>query len=394
MNKKLLAVAVAAALAPAFASAQTNVTMFGVVDTGLTWAKSGNQKVSGMDQNALASNRFGVRGSEDLGGGLRANFHLESNISANGGGTGTQNGATGTAVDFSTRLGYLGLAGGFGEVRMGRQYSPAFIVQTSYDLFGTNGVASALNIMSGVRTGSGAAAAAVGGNAATAGLGQSSQVRVSNGIQWLSPNWSGFTANLMMNFGERQNATGAERQTGLALKYAAPIWSISLGYNNQKDNAVAAGVGGAGATERIRQWNLAGHVDIGAFKILLGHQNLRNSGNTLNVAGAPSMRAKDWWVGGQYAAGAHTVKLQYNRRNATSTLLAGSAGDASQWGIGYIYALSKRTEAYAHYARIGNKGAAVGGSAYTVATTNLTTAYGGNAGQTSSGFQFGVAHKF
>ena len=392
MNKKLLAVAVAAALAPAFASAQTNVTMFGVIDTGLTWAKAGNQKVSGMDQNALASNRFGVRGSEDLGGGLRANFHLESGMSANGAASGAQNAATGTAIDFSTRLAYLGLAGGFGEVRMGRQYTSAFVIQTGYDLFGTNGVASALNIMSAVRTSAGGAAVPA-GNAATAGLGATSQVRTANAIQWLSPNWSGFTATAMMNFGERQNATGAERQMGGSLKYAAKVWSIALGYNNQKDNGVAAGVGGPGSTERIRQWILAGDVNFGAFKVLLGHQNLRNSGNTLNVAGAPSMRAKDWWIGGQYSAGAHTVKLQYNRRNATSTLLAGSAGDASQWGIGYIYALSKRTEAYAHYARIGNKGGA-GGSAYQVATTNLTLGYGGTGGQNSSGFQFGVAHKF
>jgi predicted porin len=209
MKAKLLAVAIAAAL-PMVASAQSNVTMFGVVDTGLGWLKAGSNKQNAMTQDGISSSRFGVRGSEDLGGGLKANFWLESRIRANGNGSGAQNAPTGDAVDFSNRLAFVGLSGGWGSLNLGRQYTSAFInVHTAYDLFGTNGVGAVSNVTTGVASG--------GGN--NGRLGSTSAVRSSNMIKYDSPNWSGFTLSAGFNLGERTNATGAERQSGFSLRY-------------------------------------------------------------------------------------------------------------------------------------------------------------------------------
>ena len=159
MNKKLLAVAVAAALAPAFAAAQTNVTMYGVVDTALSFDKAGTNKVTQLtNEGQNTTNRWGIKGSEDLGGGLKANFQLESTLNFVGGSnsTGLGLGATTTggqnsgqpaasALAFS-RVGVVGLSGGFGSVDFGRNYTPHFLVLTSYDVFGTTGAAQVTNL--------------------------------------------------------------------------------------------------------------------------------------------------------------------------------------------------------------------------------------------------------
>ena len=127
------------------------------------------------------------------------------------------------------------------------------------------------------------------------------------------------------------------------------------------------------------------HVDIAAFRLVGGYQ--RTSDNA-----AVGNRARDWWLGLRYVSGAHTLRTEYTRR---TTSLANDVGDASQWMVGYIYALSKRTDAYLTYSRIGNKGNAATGSAYNTAPTgNLALTYAGAGGQAASGWQFGLSHRF
>ena len=361
------------------AFAQSNVTMFGAVDTGIVSARAGGNKLTGMSENGLTSNRFGVQGVEDLGGGLKANFYLESAIGANGLASGTQNGAQGVALDFSSRLAYLGLTGSFGSTTFGRVYTPAYLTLSAYNVGGTVGVGSIQNIVNtGLR-------GVVAGAPTTVALGLTSFLRASNAITWNSPNWSGFTASAQMNFGERTNASGAEREAGFSLRYAPGPWSVGISYGDQKDNGAAAGVGAVAGGVRIKRWLAGAHVDISAFRLVAGYQRLADNA-------ALRSRARDWWLGLRYVAGAHTLRTEYSRR---TTNRASDVGDASQWMAGYIYAFSKRTDAYLTYSRIGNKGNAATGSAYNVIPTgNVTLAYSGAGGQRSSGWQVGLAHRF
>ena len=130
MKKSLLALAVLGAFVGA-ASAQSSVTVFGIVDLSLANVKNdGSDARKSMNSNALNSNRFGFRGVEDLGGGLSAKFHLEAGMSNDIGTAGGGN-SLGTAPANSNgaalfnRRSTVGLAGKFGEVRLGREYSPS-----------------------------------------------------------------------------------------------------------------------------------------------------------------------------------------------------------------------------------------------------------------------------
>ena len=146
MKKSLVAFAVLSAIAGA-ASAQSSVTVFGVVDlSGNNW-KLGSQSQNRLDSNMMNSNRLGVRGVEDLGGGLSASFHLEGGMdnSMGQGGNGvvnSVNNGTTTGVFAFERKSTVGIAGKFGEIRLGRDYTSAFGNAASFDVYGANGMAT------------------------------------------------------------------------------------------------------------------------------------------------------------------------------------------------------------------------------------------------------------
>ena len=118
MKKSLLALAVLGAFAGA-ASAQTNVTVYGLVDAGIQRTDTDNSGARwGLDSGLQSGNRLGFKGSEDLGGGLSAIFTLESGFNLDDG-TQAQGGR------LFGRQAWVGLNGGFGTVKFGRQYTPS-----------------------------------------------------------------------------------------------------------------------------------------------------------------------------------------------------------------------------------------------------------------------------
>ncbi|RYF75452.1 MAG: porin, partial [Comamonadaceae bacterium] len=149
MKKSL--VALAALAVAGVASAQSSVTLFGVVDASISHYEAtsrysnanpfalnlGSLKQSStvLANSALNSSRLGFRGTEDLGGGLAAGFWLEAGVN-NDEGTGT---ATGGGLQFNRRS-TISLSGPFGEIRLGRDYTPTFNNDSVFAPFGTNGV--------------------------------------------------------------------------------------------------------------------------------------------------------------------------------------------------------------------------------------------------------------
>jgi predicted porin len=130
MKKSLLALAALTAFAGA-ASAQSSVTLFGIVDAGVARLSGGGKTKIGMTNSGYNSSRFGVRGVEDMGGGMQAGFWLEGQL--------TNDDGNAAGLNFQRRS-TVSLMGGFGEIRMGRDYTPTFWNTTVYDPFGTNGV--------------------------------------------------------------------------------------------------------------------------------------------------------------------------------------------------------------------------------------------------------------
>ncbi|MDP2769378.1 MAG: porin, partial [Giesbergeria sp.] len=126
MKKSLIALAVLAA--SGVAMAQSSVTLYGVADLGLVKSNGISAQMTGNGLMNNGSSRLGVRGVEDLGGGLKASFNFEQGINAESGNT--------DAATFQ-RAAWMALSGGFGKFQMGRTLNPSFFGVAAWELTGT-----------------------------------------------------------------------------------------------------------------------------------------------------------------------------------------------------------------------------------------------------------------
>jgi hypothetical protein len=199
MKKTLLAVAVLGAFAGT-AAAQSSVTLYGVADANVERIK-GATSLTRISSGGVQGSRWGLRGTEDLGGGLKAVFQLESGFNIDTGTSG-QGGA------LFGRQAYVGLAGSFGAVRLGRQYSPmddvAGMVGTK-----THDVLSVVPI-----------------------IGNGDYNRVNNAVTYLTPNFGGFTAQVQYSLGaENQNTNTSkdfQKQYSMHAMYSGGPFSAGL----------------------------------------------------------------------------------------------------------------------------------------------------------------------
>ncbi|MES2939269.1 MAG: porin [Pseudomonadota bacterium] len=347
MKKSLIALAVMAAAG--VASAQSSVTLFGVVDATLAHGSGSVSSKTQLTNSGYNSSRLGFRGTEDLGGGMSASFWLEAGVNndnGSGANTNTNNqasGATGGGGLTFNRRSTVSLAGGWGELRLGRDYSPQFWNLTVFDPFGTNGVGTTQTLNS-IITG------------ATA-------VRASNGIGYfLPPNLGGFYGQVQYYMGENNSGGPTEddgKGYGIRLGFASGPFNVAVAFS--KTNYAAGDV---------QQNNIGGQWDFGVAK-LMGHYVKDESG---------ALDGKGWLIGTLVPVGAGEIRAAYSRYRTDA------AGDptSKKFALGYVHNLSKRTALYATYARVKNSGGA------TQALNGAVT--GANA--SSSGYDLGIRHSF
>jgi len=341
MKKSLLALAALTAFVGA-ASAQSSVTLFGIVDLGLRNqdnGSAGSRKT--LSQDGYNSSRLGVRGIEDMGGGLKASFHLEGGISAD---TGGQGGSNGTVTANWNRRSTVSLMGGFGEIRLGRDYTPTFWNNTAYDVFGTNGVGSYTNHWS-----------ALGSGAVT-------QVRANNTVAY-HLNAGGLWVWLTVAPGE--NLPG-QKYTGGRVNYAAGPFAVGI----------SAGKTDTGATPDFKEFNVGGSFNAG-FATFYAQYGKNDFG---------SASQKRFYAAVGIPVGAATLKASYAKEDGSSDVW-----DATQFALGVVYDLSKRTAVYANYARLDNGGSAATGAKFTTSGSGPAFTKGG---ENSTGYEFGLRHSF
>ncbi|WP_194722578.1 porin, partial [Noviherbaspirillum malthae] len=128
MKKSLIALAVLGTVAGA-SFAQTNVTVYGVADAGLARIDNGRVNTTALQSGQQSGSRIGFRGTEDLGGGLSAIFTLENGFNID-------DGTLGQGGRLFGRQAFVGLQGGFGAVKLGRQYNPIRTAVENIDPFG------------------------------------------------------------------------------------------------------------------------------------------------------------------------------------------------------------------------------------------------------------------
>ena len=361
MKKSLIALAVLASAGAA--SAQSSVTLFGVVDTAITYSRAANASKTALTGGGYNSNRLGFRGTEDLGGGMSASFWLEAGYNSDNGtgsGTNTNNqvsgGATAAAgtqgLTFNRRA-TVSLAGGWGEVRLGRDYTPQFWNRTVFDPFGTVGVGA-----------SQADASALGGPVS---------VRASNSVGYFLPgNLGGFYGQYQHYLGEN-NSNSVVTGTTIGNKNDGVGDGVRVGYANGPANAAIAYANTRYATGNIKNFNLGGQWDFGVAKLMGEYQRDR-------VSSTPSVTGKGYLIGGLVPVGPGEIRLAYSQYKTDA--LGGPK--TKKVSVGYVHNLSKRTALYTTYANVRNSGGA------TAALNGQTANPGGKAG----GFDFGVRHSF
>ena len=371
MKKSLIALAVMAAAGAA--SAQSSVTLFGIVDATVQSLRGdGNGRVTRLHNSGYNSSRLGFRGTEDLGGGMSASFWLEAGVNndnGSGAATNTNNQASGGAAGTGTagslgggqgltfnRRSTVSLAGGWGELRLGRDYAPHFWNWTIFDPFGTNGVGAATNLISG----------AAGGTAANAL--HPTLVRASNSIGYFLPaNLGGFYGQAMYAFGENASNAGATEDdgthVGLRLGFGSGPFNVAFGWGRTEF-----------ATGDYRVWNLGGQWDFGMAKLMAQY-----SRDEFDSAVNP--RQRSWLLGVLVPVGAGEVRASFIDTRTTN---AGGA-DGRQLALGYVHNLSKRTAVYATVARTQNRN---GGTLFH--NGRAVTTPGGDA----TGIDLGVRHSF
>jgi predicted porin len=381
MKKSLIALAVLAASGTSFA--QSSVTIWGVVDAAVSRGTSDLNSVTRLVGSGISSSQLGFRGTEDLGGGMSASFWLEAglnNDSGAGAATTTNNTSTGTGATSSTSIGgtatagtvatngtqgltfnrrsTVSLSGGFGEIRLGRDYTPQFWNWTVYDPFGTNGVGTNRAMLSSV---------ALGG---TTGSTTGTAVRASNSVTYLYNHGAnatyaagnqGLHAAVQMYYGENVSTSTTPNDgdgTGIRVGYNAGPLSAAVGYGQTKFAAGNMTMTNFGASYNLGVANLIAQIT----KDQLG--TVKGDGMLLGMT-APM--------------GAGLVRASYSTYENKATL-----ADSQQVAVGYVHNLSKRTRAYVTYANVKN------GNGATAALGGAT----GVANKASSGFDIGMTHSF
>ena len=362
MKKSLLALAVLGAFA-GVASAQSSVTLFGIVDLNARYVKNdGDSRRVSLSQDGLNSSRFGVRGTEDLGGGLKAGFWLEGALSADTGSASTSK--------FWGRRSTVSLLGGFGEVRLGRDYTPTFLNNTVFDAFGTVGLGDSSHVL---QIGSASSYGVTPAVFAAAGGGaiNTTFARADNSIGYFLPTNIGGLYGQAMVAASEGAATNAGRYVGGRIGFAAGPFDVAAAYADQRLDAISGG--------KQKTGNIGGSYDFGVAKIL-GYYNR----DTVTAAGFEAKENR-YSISGIVPMGQGEIHAGYSYSKMTNNVGFVNDAKVDQFALGYVYNLSKRTALYSNVARLNNKG------------TSAAISLDGravNAGGKSTGAEFGVRHIF
>jgi predicted porin len=442
MQKKLIALAVAS-VASGAAFAQTNVTMYGIVDAGYLYSSGdagrayfpvdaagvraasgpaigmaqvpGKNTFSGIQSGLLSGSRLGFRGEEALGNGLKAVFTLEYALGIDG------NNGVGNTGGLNARQQFVGLAGNFGQIALGRQYAPGYFATVNNDPAG------------------GAAFEPQSFMTAQAGntISPTSGARWNNALTYTSPNWGGFTGRAIYSFGENSNCVVRAPAGGTATTTTVTYNDDCVSTTDNSRWALGANFATGGlnldAVYQVRQdvRSTDGYIPNANNALpLLTNNSVPSTGNN-TVAVAPityttssfawGKDIAEWYVGGSYDFKVVKVmasyqdqndKNFYNNDNSTWTVGAvvplGNAAIHLQWAqtdfdglvdgksngamIAGTYAFSKRTTAYAGYVWVKNDNDSmplnpVSGSAGGFGGT-------GGIGESNNTFLAGLRHSF
>lgn len=351
MKKTLIALA---ALAATGAFAQ--VSVYGRLDAGYaatTNTSNGVEtKANGVQSHNSVSSMWGIKGSEDLGGGMKANFTLEQDIYPANGNTGVT-GAGGGLTNASgfNRTSLLGLSGGFGSISFGRDYVPTFKLIGATDVNSLSRI-STVNL------------------SANTGVSTTDSMVIYN-----SPVMSGFQVNLAYRNADQTVSTAAgdtnQKLTNITATYAnGPLMvGVGTGTTEAKSagaNATSVTYGGTTAitgAEKVSGNVVAASYDFGSFKLVGNYITSKAQ----NVTAGNDVEANELNIGATVPMGKVTLIAQAGQNTLKATGVDDRKG--TDFVLGVDYSLSAKTALFAKTGTYGKMDAAVGGGEYKSTST-------------------------
>ena len=374
-------------MAAGAAHAQSSVTLYGTIDTSITYihhaAGGDNQWSLGNSANGnLSGTRWGLKGAEDLGGGLKAIFQLENGFNPS-------NGALGQGGRIFGRQAFVGLSSEqYGSLTLGRQYDPLIdLVQgiTADNYFGS--------------------AFATPGDVDN----YDNSFRVNNSVKYTTPLWNGLQAVAMYSFGGVAGATGAEQSYSAALAYTNGPLSLAGGYFHAANSAASAGLRtdtgwtstsdgtfdgpinlGYASASSLSIARVAGQYVLGPFTFGLGYSNARYAPDGSSLFFSTQKYNTGQGFLNYQAAPALLLGLGYSYTHGNGDTTA----TYHQVSVGADYSLSKRTDLYMTAAwqhASGQTGDGAGGAMPAQASIG-SYGYAGTGSQTM--VNLGLRHKF
>jgi predicted porin len=391
LNKKVLTTALLASTVAGTAHAQSSVTLYGLIDAGISYVNhaknpaGGTDKLFKYDDGVAQGSRWGLRGTEDLGSGLKALFVLENGFNSG-------NGTLGQGGALFGRQAFVGVAkDGFGSLTFGRQYS--FSTEYLGGNYSTGGQTVAGNYAYHIND-----------------VDQLTSSRINNAVKFSSANFAGFTFGAMYGFSNQAGAFAGAPQTGTA---AAPVAGSSRAYSfglNYANGPI--GVGAAytdirypsqatpaftttianvptGTVKDLRTFGLGGRYIIGPATLYALWTNTFFE----PISGSSTM-FNNYEGGAKYAfTPALTAGLGYTY----SRLSGGTTGHFNQVNASVDYALSKRTDVYLLGIYQDASGKLSAGAPIQAQIGSSPSAYfgpSGNGSQNQLAFRVGMRHKF
>ncbi len=371
MKKTLLAVAVAAALPAAAFAQSTNVTLYGIADAGVGFVDTdarGADAAMVVESGYQSTSRLGIRGTEDLGSGLKATFNIEAGVKYDTGAS--------DSSGFWQRRAVVGLAGGFGEIRFGRDYTPAFSAAGTTDVMGYGLLGNWLTFT------------------AQGGI----NTRVSNGVHYTG-SFSGVTIRAMYATGETNDATSGAMSGNKDIDDAwglSGVWAggplTVQGYYQEINGGTLNGGGGvfnsSANGDSVKQMGLGAGYNFGGFRLTLTYGIADADGNaTLTTMGGDKLQGLGLGAGIKLGTGELLAQVIQLKVDNPANGLKDPKG--TSFGLAYVHPLSKRTNLYATYGMMRNNDNA---QFAVLASDNRASA--GALGADPQGVAIGIRHLF
>jgi len=415
MKKSLIALA---ALAATASFAQSTVTLSGIMDGAVATGKSYGQNIDLVTQSGARTTTLKFNGSEDLGGGLKANFQFEVQPSFTAGdGNGFNNAiataaaasangaaqATGQASAQSGLVGkgysYIGASGGFGEVQFGTINSASLSAFTTGSGSWGTGIGSGYGVIQG-------------------STGTNTFTRFENSLVYVTPNFNGLQARYLTNF---KNDSQYGATTGVVLRrpkidelgasYVNGPLALRAAYLTVKASPNEAPVSSAASTTgsaallvnsgiSTKTTTVGASYDFGVAKVGANLSNVKNDAGNTYAGATGATETKSYLLTAVVPMGAVRLLASYGERKTDASPVTALEGKKTTFmGVGAEYDLSKRTFLYARYqgGKAGdvNAGSVVINGVNALGTTTATVNAGGQLADTKYNlFAVGVSHAF